>query len=99
MNGRHGGERKICKYFTYSPAGEKAGEIHPDMLRADPAHRPITLSQAGVNVWPKLLGSEAVEIVSVHPYAAAPFGGNLDELILTSVRRLKRPRQGVRWSF
>ena len=21
-------------HFTYSPAGEKAGEIHPDMLRA-----------------------------------------------------------------
>lgn len=53
---------------------------------ADPAHRPTTISQAGVNVWPKLLSSDAVQIVQVHPYAAHPFGGNLDELILKSVR-------------
>jgi hypothetical protein len=53
---------------------------------ADPAHRPTTISQASVNAWPKLLANDAVEIVSVHPYAAHPFGGNLDELILTSVR-------------
>lgn len=53
---------------------------------ADPAQRPTTLSQAGVNAWPGLLGSEAVRIVSVHPYAAHPFGGNLDALILKSVR-------------
>ena len=63
---------------------------------ADPAHRPTTLSQAGVKVWPKLLGSDAVEIVSVHPYAAHPFGGNLDELILDSVReRLRTYRKPV----
>jgi hypothetical protein len=63
---------------------------------ADPAHRPITLSQAGVHVWPKLLESEAVEIVAVHPYAAHPFGGNLDELIVTSVReRLQSFRKPV----
>ena len=53
---------------------------------ADPARRPTTVSQSGVNAWPKLLNSEAVQIVQVHPYAAAPFGGNLDELILKSVR-------------
>jgi hypothetical protein len=53
---------------------------------ADPAHRPTTISQAGVNGWPKLLGNDAVQIVQVHPYAANPYGGNLDELILKSVR-------------
>ena len=57
---------------------------------ADPVHRPTTLSQAGVNAWPKLLRSDAVQIVQVHPYAAAPFGGNLDELILKSVRERLR---------
>jgi hypothetical protein len=53
-------------------------------------HRPTTFSQAGVNAWPKLLESEAMQIVSVHPYAAHPFGGNLDELILNSVRERLR---------
>jgi hypothetical protein len=62
----------------------------------DPAHRPATLSQAGVNAWPKLLGNDAVQIVCVHPYAARPFGGNLDELILKSVReRLRTYRKPV----
>jgi len=57
---------------------------------ADPAHRPTTISQSGVKTWTKLLKSDAVQIVSVHPYAAYPFGGNLDELIIKSVReRLK----------
>jgi hypothetical protein len=47
-------------------------------------------------VWPKLLASDAVQIVSVHPYAAHPFGGNLDELILNSVReRLQTYRKPV----
>lgn len=63
---------------------------------ADSAHRPTTISQAGVNVWPKLLGSDAVQIVQVHPYAAHPYGGNLDELILNSVReRLRTYRKPV----
>ena len=57
---------------------------------ADPAHRPTTVSQAGTNTWPKLLRSAAVQIVQVHPYAAHPFGGNLDELILDSVRERLR---------
>jgi len=63
---------------------------------ADSAHRPTTISQAGVNAWPKLLGSDAVQIVQVHPYAAHPYGGNLDELILNSVReRLRTYRKPV----
>lgn len=63
---------------------------------ADPARRPTTISQAGVSAWPKLLASDAVRIVQVHPYAAHPFGGNLDELILKSVReRLQTYRKPV----
>jgi hypothetical protein len=63
---------------------------------ADRLRRPTTLSQAGVNLWPKLLESDAVRIVQVHPYAADPFGGNLDELILNSVReRLRTYRKPV----
>lgn len=63
---------------------------------SDPEHRPTTVSQSGIKVWPKLLVSDAVQIVSVHPYAADPFGGNLDELILKSVReRLQTCRKPV----
>jgi hypothetical protein len=63
---------------------------------ADPAHRSTTVSQAGINAWPKLLSSDGVQIVSVHLYAAHPFGGNLDELILKSVHeRLQTYRKPV----
>jgi hypothetical protein len=58
---------------------------------ADPLRRPVTVSQAGVQEWTALLRSHAVELVQVHPYAAGAFGGNLDDLILSSVRsRWKR---------
>jgi hypothetical protein len=81
---------------TEDRAVEFAARAAAVVRAADPAHRPITISQAGVNAWPKLLASEAVQIVQVHPYAASPFGGNLDELILNSVReRLQTYRKPV----
>ena len=57
---------------------------------ADPWKRPITASQAGVNEWPKLLRSPALDFIEIHPYADGAFGGRLDELIISTVReRLK----------
>jgi Cellulase (glycosyl hydrolase family 5) len=57
---------------------------------ADPLKRPITASQAGINEWPKLLKSPALDFIQVHPYAGGGYGGRLDDLILTVVRaRLK----------
>ena len=58
---------------------------------ADPMKRPVTASQAGINEWPELLRSHAVSFVEVHPYADGKYGGNLDDMILSSVRsRLSR---------
>ena len=71
---------------TEDRASEFAARAAAVIRGADPARRPTTISQAGGNVWPKLLRSEAVQIVQVHPYAAGPFGGYLDDLILKSVR-------------
>jgi hypothetical protein len=53
---------------------------------SDPAKRPVMASQAGVHEWPKLLASPALDVIQIHPYAAGPYGGKLDELILKSVR-------------
>jgi hypothetical protein len=81
---------------TEDRAVEFAARAAAVVRAADSAHRPTTVSQAGVNAWPKLLSSDAVQIVSVHPYAAHPFGGNLDELILKTVReRLQTCRKPV----
>ena len=81
---------------TPDRAVEFANRAAAVIRSADPAHRPTTISQAGVNAWPKLLRSDAVQIVEVHPYAAGRFGGNLDELILNSVReRLRTYRKPV----
>jgi hypothetical protein len=58
---------------------------------ADPWKRPITASQAGVNEWPKLLRSDALDFIQVHPYAGGNQGGRLDDLIISVVRaRLKK---------
>ncbi|MCX7044665.1 MAG: hypothetical protein NTX50_04140 [Candidatus Sumerlaeota bacterium] len=54
---------------------------------ADPWKRPVTASQGGVNEWPQLLKSHALDFIQIHPYAGGPFGGNLDNLIITSVRK------------
>jgi hypothetical protein len=57
---------------------------------ADPWKRPITASQAGINEWPKLLRSKALDFIQVHPYAGGKFKGHLDDLIISVVReRLK----------
>lgn len=66
-------------------------ELAAAVIRAaDPMKRPITASQAGVNEWPKLLTSKALDFIQIHPYAMGDFGGRLDDLILSTVRsRLK----------
>jgi hypothetical protein len=57
---------------------------------ADVARRPVTISQAGTNEWPGLLGSDAVDLVQVHPYGDAA-RGELDTYLLTVVRaRLRK---------
>ncbi len=53
---------------------------------ADRLRRPITASQAGINEWPKLLRSKALDFIQVHPYAGGQQGGRLDELIISVVR-------------
>lgn len=64
---------------------------------ADSKHRPVTASLAGINDWPKLFASDAVDIVQVHPYAdMPPYKGELSALILDCVRqRLSRYRKPV----
>ena len=53
----------------------------------DMSNRPITASLAGVNDWPTLSSSSAMDFIQIHPYAEnVPFEGNLDQLILTTVR-------------
>jgi hypothetical protein len=54
---------------------------------ADPWKRPITVSLAGFEEWPKLLKCDALDFNEVHPYADGKFGGHLDDLILSAVRR------------
>jgi hypothetical protein len=63
---------------------------------ADPWKRPITASQAGINEWPRLLKSKALDFIQVHPYAGGEFGGRLDDLILSVVgKRLREYRKPV----
>ena len=57
---------------------------------ADPLKRPVTASQAGVDEWPLLLKSGALDFVEIHPYADGAFGGRLDDLILSTVRERLR---------
>lgn len=58
---------------------------------ADPWKRPVTASQAGVLEWPKLLRSDALDFIEIHPYTDGAFGGRLDDLIISTVRqRLKK---------
>lgn len=62
-------------------------QLAAQRIRAhDPEKRPITASQAGISEWPKLCRSPFVEFLEVHPYADAGAAGQLDVLILTSVR-------------
>ena len=58
------------------------------IIRAnDPWKRPITASQAGINDWPKLSQSNALDFIEIHPYASDNFRGQLDSLILSTVRQ------------
>lgn len=59
---------------------------------ADPRKRPITASLAGINDWPSLSRSKAIDFIQIHPYADhGRYRGNLDLLILDTVRqRLRR---------
>ena len=55
------------------------------VIRAeDTSGRPVTASLAGVIDWPTLATS-SIDFIQIHPYATAT-GGNLDELILDTVR-------------
>jgi hypothetical protein len=75
---------------TEEPAAEFTERAAAVIRAADPWKRPITASQAGVNEWPKLLKSEALDFTQIHPYADVDFGGRLDDQILSTVRsRLK----------
>jgi hypothetical protein len=53
----------------------------------DPLKRPITASQSGINDWPKLAQSSALDFIEIHPYASGQFKGQLDSLILSTVRQ------------
>ncbi|MEI7733286.1 MAG: hypothetical protein WCO56_27185 [Verrucomicrobiota bacterium] len=70
---------------------EFASQAAAVIRRADPRRRPVTASLSGMEEWPKLFASDALDIIQVHPYASDPrFKGQLDEMILGSVRaRLK----------
>ena len=58
------------------------------IIRAtDPWKRPITASQSGINDWPKLAQSSALDFIEIHPYASGQFKGQLDSLILSTVRQ------------
>ena len=53
---------------------------------ADPWKRPVTAAQAGINGWPQLLKSAALDFIEIHPYTDGAFGGRLDDLIIKTVR-------------
>ncbi|MGO8747244.1 MAG: hypothetical protein ACLQNE_14755 [Thermoguttaceae bacterium] len=57
---------------------------------ADPWKRPVTASQAGINEWPRLLKSQALDFIEVHPYTGGMPGGRLDDMILSVVRERLR---------
>lgn len=71
---------------TEESAVEFAERAAAVICAADPWKRPITASQAGINQWPKLLRSPALDFIQIHPYADGAFGGRLDDLILSTVR-------------
>jgi hypothetical protein len=76
---------------TEDRAVELAERAAAVVRAADPLKRPITASQGGINEWPKLLKSDALDFIQVHPYAGGTFRGHLDELIISVVRaRLKK---------
>ncbi|MBI5684013.1 MAG: hypothetical protein HZC54_02935 [Verrucomicrobia bacterium] len=69
-----------------TPFIERAAKF---ICAADSRRRPVMASLSGVGEWPRLFASPALDCVQVHPYADGQ-RGNLDELILTSVRERMR---------
>ena len=64
---------------------QKASKV---IRAADKRARPVTAALAGIRDWPKLSRSDAIDFLQVHPYAdGGTFNGNLDDLILFSVRQ------------
>jgi len=62
---------------------------------ADPYKRPITASQAGIGEWSRLLNSNALDFIEIHPYADNS-DGKLDDLIISTVsQRLKKYNKPV----
>ncbi len=72
---------------TEERAVEFAARAAAVVRAADPWKRPVTLSQAGINEWPKLLKSQALDCIEVHPYTGGAFGGRLDDVIISVVRQ------------
>ena len=72
---------------TEEPAVEFAERAAAVVRAADPWKRPVTVSQAGINEWPKLLKSPALDFIEIHPYTGGAFGGRLDDVILSAVRQ------------
>jgi Cellulase (glycosyl hydrolase family 5). len=66
------------------PFVERAAEV----IRAnDPWKRPITASLAGIDDWPRFSKSSALDFLEIHPYASGGFKGQLDSLIISTVRQ------------
>jgi hypothetical protein len=65
--------------------------------QADNKSRPITVSLAGINEWPKVFSLDAVDFIQIHPYTTnRRFGGNLaDMIIATTQARLRRYNKPV----
>ena len=59
---------------------------------ADSRRRPVTASLAGIAQWSRLFESPALDFIQIHPYSVpSRYDGNLDKMILESVReRLRR---------
>ena len=73
-------EQKAAKGAAFVEAA--AAMIH----QIDPS-RPLTASLSGVNDWPRLSTSNAIDFIQIHPYAEVPpYNGNLDDVILARVR-------------
>lgn len=70
-----------------TPLVERAAKL---IRASDSRRRPVMAALSGVGEWPRLFASPALDCIQLHPYADGQ-RGNLDELILTSVRkRLRR---------
>lgn len=73
---------------TEDMAVDFAGRAAQVVRAADTRGRPVTVSLSGIREWPELFRLDALDFLEVHPYAnIRPFSGNLDDLILSSVRQ------------